>query len=200
MEQQNLSQQESKSLMEALAEVPDPRSKHGRRYTIQAILALAVCAMLCGARSLTAIAQWGRDHQEQVVSDLGFKKGKTPCVATLHLLFKRLDTEAFEQVLGRWFEEHGLSLGDGMAIDGKKLRGIHGEELPGVYLVAAYAHKSGVVVGQQRVQAGENELSNLPQLLEQLPLRGQVVTGDAMFTQRAICEQIVQKGGTTSLV
>jgi len=200
MEHQGLSQQEGKSLIEALAEVPDPRSKHGKRYPLQAILALAVCAMLCGARSLTAIAQWGRDHDEQVVSELGFKKGKTPCVATLHLLFKRLDAEAFEQVLGKWFEEHGLSEEDALSIDGKVLCGIHGEELPGVRLVAAYAHKAGVVVGQQRVQVGENELSNLPHLLEGLPLKGRVITGDAMFTQRAICEQIAQKGGTTSLV
>ncbi len=53
---------EALSLMEVLAAFPDPRSAHGRRHPIGAVLALAVCAMLCGARSLYAISQWGRDQ------------------------------------------------------------------------------------------------------------------------------------------
>jgi len=81
--------------------VPDPRDPHGRRYKIGAILALAVCAMLCGARSLYAIAQWGRDHSPEMMAALGFKKPTTPCVATLHLLFKRLDRDRLESLLGQ---------------------------------------------------------------------------------------------------
>ena len=73
-----------------------------------------------------------------------------------------------------------------------------GEQLPGVHLVAAYAHQAGIVVGQQAVGAKQNELGALPGLLKQLDLRGRVVTGDAQFTQRRVCRQIVEKGGTTS--
>ena len=185
------------SLMEALAEVPDPRSRHGRRYSLLSMLSLAVCAMLCGARSLAAMAQWGRDHDEKVVKALGFDKGTTPCAATFHLLFKQLDREALESVLGRWFEGQGLLPLGGIAIDGKTLRGVHGQDLPGVHLVAAYTHEGGVVLGQREVEAKKNEISTVPQLLEQLPLRGQVVTGDAEFTQRELCTQIAKKGGTT---
>ena len=86
-----------------------------------------------------------------------------------------------------------------MAVDGKTLRGIHGEELPGVHLVAAYAHQSGIVVGQQAVKEKENELGALPGLLAQLDLEGKVLTGDAQFTQRRKCRQIVAKGGIISL-
>ena len=60
-----------------------------------------VCAMLSGARSLYAIAQWGREHP-QLAGSLGFRREQTPCVATLHHVFRRLDVDAFEAVLGRW--------------------------------------------------------------------------------------------------
>lgn len=137
-----------RSLVEVLAEVPDPRDPHGKRYKIGAILAFAVCAMLCGARSLYAIAQWGRDHNPEMIRALGFKK-QTPCVATLHLLFKRLDRDKLEAVLGGYFQQRALAPGEAVAIDGKGLRGIHGEELPGVHLVALFAHRAGVTLAQK---------------------------------------------------
>ena len=81
-------------LREALELVPDHRSSQGRRHSLGAILSLAVCAMLCGARSLYAIAQWGRDHGAPAAELLGFSRGKTPCVATFHRVFKDLDVDA----------------------------------------------------------------------------------------------------------
>ena len=101
-------------------------------------------------------------------------------------------------MLGQWLQEQGLVPGEALAIDGKRLRGIHGEEVPGVHLVAAYTQQSGLVVGEQRVPTGGNELSALRELLAQLPLEGRVVTGDAQFTQRGASWEIVGQGGTTS--
>lgn len=138
-----------RSLAEALADVPDPRKSRGKRHELAGILALAVCAMLCGSRSLYAIAQWGRDHGPFMAETLGFRRKKTPSVATLHRVFKRLDREKFETTLGEWFGEQWLKQGEAIALDGKGLRGIHGEELPGVHLVAAYAHSAGVVLAQK---------------------------------------------------
>ena len=109
--------------------------------------------MLSGARSLYAIAQWGREHP-QFARSLGFSRERTPCVATLHHVFRRLDVDSFESVLGRWAQE---CLGDReatIAIDGKALRGIHGGELPGVRLVDAYSQESGLVLGQSGGQGG----------------------------------------------
>lgn len=146
------------SLLRALAEVPDPRSRHGQRHPLPAVLALATVAMLCGARSLYAIAQWGREQPPEAVEALGFTRQPTPGVATLHRVFKRLDVEVFETVLGQWAQaalgERGKGAARGaIAIDGKALRGIHGEQLPGVRLVAAYDVQSGLVLGQKGGQA-----------------------------------------------
>ncbi len=140
-------------LLEALREIEDPRKPKGVRHPLPAVLALSVCAMLSGARSLYAIAQWGREHP-QFAQSLGFSRERTPCVATLHHVFRRLDVDSFESALGRWAQE---CLGEGeatIAIDGKALRGIHGGELPGVRLVAAYAGESGLVLGQSGGQGG----------------------------------------------
>lgn len=156
MEQEEIGQ----SLLGAFAQVPDRRSLHGRRHPLPAILALATAAMLSGARSLYAIAQWGRTQPPEVVRALGFTRERTPAVATLHYTFKSLDVEAFEQALQRWAEAvAGGNVHDRrgqvlqalapLALDGKGLRGIHGEELPGVRLVALYDVHAGLVLAQK---------------------------------------------------
>ena len=140
-------------LLDALSRIEDPRKPKGVRHPLPAVLALSVCAMLGGARSLYAIAQWGREHP-QLTQPLGFSREQTPCVATLHHVFRHLDVDAFESALGRWAQE---CLGEGeatIAIDGKALRGIHGRELPGVRLEAAYAGESGLVLGQKGGSGG----------------------------------------------
>jgi hypothetical protein len=137
-----------RSLLAAFAEVPDPRKLRGRRHPLPALLALSTAAMLSGARSLYAIAQWGRLQPPAVVEALGFTRAQTPCVATLHRAFKALDARVFEAALARWAQGQ---LGDGwetVALDGKALRGIHGAELPGVRLVAAYCDRAGLVLAQ----------------------------------------------------
>lgn len=137
------------SLFAAFASVPDPRSAQGRRHPLAAVFALATAAMLCGARSLYAIWQWGRLQEPAVVGALGFTREQTPCVATLHRVFSRVDVVSFEAALRAWAQGHLGGGEEAIAIDGKGLRGIHGEELPGVRLVAAYATSAGLVLAQK---------------------------------------------------
>ena len=138
------------SLLDALALVPDPRHRRGRRYSAAAMLTFAVCAMVCGARSLYAIAQWGQEQgSDEVRAALGITRARTPSVAALFRLFRDLDRDAFEQALGAWVRAQGLAVGEAIALDGKHLRGIHGEQLSGVHLVAAYAHRTGAVLDQK---------------------------------------------------
>lgn len=139
------------SLLEALACVPDPRHRRGRRYRAATLLTFAVWAMVCGARSLYAIAQWGREQgsADEVRAALGIARASTPSVATLFRLFRDLDRDAFEQALGGWVQAQGVPADEAIALDGKHLRGIHGEHLPGVHLVAAYTHRGGQVLAQK---------------------------------------------------
>src|SRR3954447_1389613 len=90
------------SLIEVLAEVPDPRSRHGRIHPLPAVLALTVLAVLRGCTGPAAIAQFGRDHGAPLAHALGFRRGKTPAASCLSELFRRLDPVAFEAALARW--------------------------------------------------------------------------------------------------
>ena len=141
-----------KSLLETFKSIPDPRDNN-KSQPLPAILALATAAMISGARSLYAIFQWGRLQPPPIVIALGFveKNGepkKTPCVATLHRVFKRLDVVRFEAALRDW-SQNNLGDEEAIAIDAKGLLGIHGEELPGVRLLAAYTPESGLVLAQK---------------------------------------------------
>ena len=135
------------------------------------------------------------DHGPVTGQHLGFKPGKTPCVATLHRVFKDLDVEAFEAVLREWLMNSGVEPGEALSLDGKTLRGIHGEEIPGVHLVSAYATGSGAVLAQVAAPGKGQELAAARAVLGQVPLEGRVVVGDALLTQREVCQQIVAGGG-----
>jgi hypothetical protein len=186
------------SLAEALVHIPDPRRAHLRVHGLVALLQLCVAAMLCGSRSLYAIAQWGRERLEDdpaLLVDLGLPPGRSPSVATLHRVFRRLDAGSFEQALGGWLAQTGIAPGEPYAVDGKTLRGIHGEEIPGAHLVSVYALRAGAVLAQIRAREKGAELPATKAALAQVELAGHVVMGDALQTQRAVCEQIVAAGG-----
>lgn len=195
------------TLAAALAAVPDPRKPYGWRpgadpLPLVGLLQLVVAAMLCGARSLNAVAQWGRERLEDepaLLEQLGVPPGRSPCVATLHRVLKVLDVAAFEQALGQWLASTGVAADEPLAIDGKTLRGVtrgvRGEGLPGEHLVSVYAHRAGAVLMQVRTAGKGHELAGAEQALAAVPLAGRLVTADALLTQRGISAQIVSGGG-----
>jgi len=187
------------SLLEALADLPDPRSRHGLRHPLHALLALTVLAMLRGCKGPTAIAQFGRDHGAGLAHALGFRRGKTPAPSCFSDLFSRLDATAFEATLSRWVAARLPPADEAdpqpVSLDGKTLRGSRDGAAPGQHLVAAYAHEHQAVLAQIRVDAKTNEHKAALELLGILPVKGRVILGDALFCQRDLCAQIVAQGG-----
>jgi hypothetical protein len=186
------------SLYEALGTVPDPRHKSGQRHPLQAVLTLCAVAMLSGAKSLYAIAQFGRDRGREFARALGFTRDQTISGTMLHYLFARLDGQAFEKGLSRWAAGRGQVGWKAVHLDGKSLRGTQGHLVPGVMVLAAYAHEAQVVLGQIPVDAKTNEHKTALQLLHLIPLQGKIVTGDAAFCQRDLSRKISKKGATGS--
>lgn len=190
-------------LLPYLRAVPDPRQASGRRHPLEAVLALACAAMLAGCDSLLAIAEWGRDPHAgaPLARRLGFTRERTPCVATLHRVFKRLDAAAFETAVGAWAAAASAVLSTsrhpGLAVDGKTLRGSRRPAVPAVQLLGALGHELGVVLAEAPVDPEKGEVAALPALLAGLVLDGRVVTFDAAFAERPVAAAILAKGGTT---
>jgi predicted transposase YbfD/YdcC len=191
------------SLIEVLAEVPDPRSRHGRRHPLPAILSLVVLAMLRGCKGPVAIAQFGRDYGIPLAHALGFTRGKTPAASCLSKLLARLDAAAFETALARWIQSRtpipsaadDAKEKEALSLDGKTLRGSRDGVVPGQHLVAAYAPLVEAVLVQVRVDAKTNEHKAALELLGILSVKGRIVLGDAIFCQRDVCAEIVKQEG-----
>ncbi len=180
------------------SEIPDPRNPSGRRHPLSAILTLTTVAMLGGARSLEAIAQFARDRGEPFTRLLGFTRDRSPCKATFHNVFKVLDTTMFERAIRRWLGGRRIAGWKAIAVDGKRLCGTQGEPLPGIHLLAAYAHEAQAAIGQMAVAASTNEHKTALAMLDVIDVQGAVVTGDAMFCQKDLSRKILKKKGIIS--
>jgi predicted transposase YbfD/YdcC len=188
-------------LIVSLHEIPDPRYPRGRRHPLAAILALVCVAMLCGYRSYSAIADWGRCYGQQLVRALGFTRDQTPCAATLYHVLRQLDSTLVEAILGAWAESVLTALPpvpgelEAMAIDGKTLRGSRQQGAPAAHLLSVLSHRLGLTLWQQAVADKTNEIPVLEDVLQRLVVEGRVITVDALLTQRAIAQRIVEGGG-----
>jgi hypothetical protein len=186
----------SRSLLEFLAEIPDPRDRRGVRHPLAAVLGLTVVAVLAGMTSLEAIAQFGRDRGAGLAFALGFRRAKTPVKSMLSDLFRVLDRAAVEAAIQRWLAARHAAGWDVVTFDGQAVRGSATGEAPAVHLLSAYAPQAAAVLGQVAVGATTNEHKAALELLGVLPpLAGAVVTADAMFTHRDVCAAIRGRGG-----
>jgi predicted transposase YbfD/YdcC len=190
------------SLKEALAEIPDFRQAQGRRYELLSILLLACVAMLCGARSESAIAEWGANYGAKWLRRLGIKRKTAPSQPTIHRVFKRLDVVAVERAISRWAtavlgEPEPL---EGVAIDGKALRGSIQQGAANAYLLSAVSHRLSTVLAQVAVGDRTNEIGQIEELLEELTLTGLVITADALHTQVETAQRILEGGGDYLMV
>jgi hypothetical protein len=182
----------TRTLWEALKEVPDGRGRRGRQIALPSILALSVAAVLSGADSLISIFRWGRRLRPEALRLLGFA-GQAPCHATCQHVFKALDPLALGLVLGRY--ALGAGVPEQIAIDGKTLRGSRRAGKGALHVLSAFATDLSAVVGDLAVAPEENEIVAALALLRGLPLEGAVVTGDAIFCQRETCRPVRGRGG-----
>jgi hypothetical protein len=184
------------SLMELFEGVHDPRRAQGKRHPLSALLLLAIVGLLSGMTSYEAIVDFGNERGWEFLQLLGFTRRRGLCKATYSRVFRRIDTVDIEARIAHWIQgQLHLERAPHLAIDGKTARGSRDGKMPGVHLVSAYVPEFRAVVGQLRVDAKTNEHKAALELLGVLPVKGTVVTGDAMFTHRDVCAKIIERGG-----
>jgi predicted transposase YbfD/YdcC len=195
------------TLAAAFARVSDPRRPHGRRFSLAAILTLAVVALLSNHLSVLAIAQWGKRQSPAVLAALGFPDGITPHQTTLQRLFRKLDPVLLATALTGYFAPPAAADdrprgSDGVAFDGKAQRGrlacADHPDYP-IHMVSALLHDLGIVLAQVPLdhtgEKAEAELTAAPTLVACLDCAGRVVTGDALYCDRDLCTTIIAADG-----
>lgn len=173
-----------------LHSIPDSRRAQGRRHPLSVVLLLAVLALCCGYTSYQAMSEWAENYQDLLKKELPFIAGHIPNAATFYRVFSNLDVLAFEEVLGTWLQKVvPVSSGEGIAIDGKTISGT------GVHLVSAFTHRIQSVLFEMGTDTKGKELVLGPKVLDNISVKDHVITGDAMFAQKKICEQIIKDQG-----
>ena len=185
----------SASLADHFADLIDPRVERTRWHELVDIVAITVCAAICGADNWVDIALFGRCKEAWFRTWLKLPNG-IPSHDTFGRVFARLDPVAFGRCFTSWMEAvQEATQGQVVAIDGKSLRGTR-DSVSGrsaILMVSAWATDNHLVLGQVKVDEKSNEITAIPELLEVLDLAGCIVTIDAIGTQKAIAERIVAK-------
>jgi predicted transposase YbfD/YdcC len=198
---------ERNGLLAALAAVPDPRDPRGVRYPLTSLLAVAVCAVLAGATTFAAIADWARDVDPPVWVRLGFT-GRVPAATTVWRLLVRVDAEILSAVLTGWLRGRTTTpaspasdrrLRTVIAVDGKVQRGARLPDGRQVHLLSAYDTTTGIVLAQVQIEAKSNEIPAFTPLLDRVQtqvgsLAGAVIVADALHAQTAHARDVAARG------
>jgi len=185
------------SLYDRFQQMADPRKNKGNQYSLLTLLTVIFLAKLSGKDNPVEMADWAQNKAEELVQLLGLKHCRMPHHNTIRRVFQNIvDEEEFEQLMKAYHQQETEEDGEILSMDGKALRGtrIPGQESSD-YVLSVYDGKTQQVKAQEVVNSKENEITAAPRVLKQVKLEGKIVTGDALHTQRAISEQIIEAHG-----
>ena len=182
------------SVMSYFADLEDPRNGQNITHPLVNIVTIALLGVICGADNWVDIERYGKAQQEWLSGFLNLEKG-IPSHDTIGRFFRWLDEEAFQGAFIKWTTHLcQQTTGQLVAVDGKTLRRSQERQKgrAGIWMVSAWASENRLVLGQKKVADKSNEITVIPELLAQLDITGCVVTLDALNTQTAIAQQIIE--------
>jgi hypothetical protein len=179
------------AIVEAFADLPDPRRTAGQRHAQALCLALFTLAVAAGNRGFLAIGDWLSAYQDELITLFNPPKGRLPSYSTIRRVLLNLDYRNYSACLTRFF---GITpfRGETIATDGKVLRGSYAtggdnpevDSHPAIMLVSAYIVERGLILEPYEVASKTNEITALPAFIEQMALKGVVFAFDAISTQK----------------
>ena len=205
------------SLFALLADLPDPRYRRGRRYSLAAILTLIILAKLAGETTVSGIAHWAQLRAAWLCPLLHVSRPRLPCANTLTLVCATVDGAELNRRLALFFvpplpplpttplpdvpasaraQRH-------LALDGKTLRGTRRTghvAQPAVHLLSLYDVTHQGTLAQAEVATKDHEIPGATAMIAGADLRGCVLTADALHTQRAWCRTVRAQGGDYVLI
>jgi len=184
------------SLFERFQRLTDPRKARGKRYSLVTLLVIILLAKLCGQNTPVEIADWARNHAQELTQLLKLKRSWMPHHNTIRRVFHHILDEAEFERLMRHYSQQRAGGGEVLAMDGKTLRGTRiADEKPADHVLSVYDVEAQRVVAQEAMDQKENEIVAAPEALEQVTIEGKIITADAMHAQRALSAEIVGRGG-----
>jgi len=198
---------EVESMQDYFRSLEDPRTTINRKHLLGDLIVISICAVIAGADGPKAIGVWALSHEAWLFQHLELPNG-IPSHDTIGRLLALLRPEAFQRCFQKWIkaltEPASQDLIDtipspqkGIAIDGKALRRSHDRKnkLGALFLVSAWSIENGVSLGQLATEAKSNEITAIPELIDNIDVSGAIVTIDAAGCQKNIAAQIIDAGG-----
>jgi predicted transposase YbfD/YdcC len=182
------------AIEEHFGKVSDPRINRTKDHKLIDIIAIAICAVICGAEGWVDIELYGKSKQPWLSTFLELPNG-IPSHDTFGRVFSLLDAQQFQLAFYEWvFAVNEIVQGQVINIDGKCLRGSDDKYLGkrAIYMVSAWAEANELVLGQRKVDEKSNEITAIPELLKLLAIAGCIVTIDAIGTQTSIAQTIIE--------
>ncbi len=183
------------SLLAYFGDLPDPRIERCKHHQLLDIIAIGICAVICGADSYVEMEEFGRAKREWFETFLDLENG-IPSHDTFRRVFGKLKPSEFQRCFLAWIESvQERTKGEVIAVDGKALRGSFERTTNrlAIRMVSAWSTHNHLVLGQVKTAEKSNEITAIPALLRLLEIEGCIVTIDAMGCQKEIVAQIVEQ-------
>lgn len=190
----------AESILAEFSELDDPRCQVNRVHLLGDLIVIAIMAVIAGADGPKAIGVWAKSHELWLSQRLTLPGG-IPSHDTIGRVLMALKPSSFQACFQRWIatlsKQHPEASLDVIAIDGKSLRRSHDQKagLGPLFLVSAWAVQRGISLGQLATAEKSNEITAIPDLLEQIDIEDSVVTIDAAGCQKNIAAQIIKDKG-----
>ena len=175
----------------------DPRDAKGKQYSLVTLLVVIFLAKLVGKDKPEEIADWAKNHMNELVEKLGLKQKRMPSHSTIRRVFQSTLEEAeFDRMAQEYNQQERSGVGKVLSMDGKVLRGTGiAEQESSDQVLSLYDGQDQLVLAQEAVETKENEIVAAPRVLAQVSIEGKVITGDALHTQKAVSASIVKRDG-----
>ncbi len=192
-----------KEVVRHFKQLEDPRSAVNRLHPLESVIVIAIMAVLAGANGPTAIAEWAKMKCNLLLKLLDLPHG-IPRKDVFRRVLATLKPDAFQACFAMWLAALRAAAAEAtgverptLAIDGKTLRRSHDRNrgLGALHSVSVWASEFGLTLAQVATAEKSNEITAIPTLLSLIDIQGAIITIDAMGTQTAIAEKIIDGGG-----
>lgn len=176
--------------------IEDGRQQRKVRHTLKDILVIVLFATLANADDRVEMALFAENYQDYLRKYIELKNGM-PSHDTIRRVMGMISPEILQQLYGKWQERLNQNEGELLkkiiCIDGKTMRSNKKGDGKAGYIVSAWSKEDGFCLGQKAVEEKNDEITAIPELLDKIQIKGQIITIDAMGTQTAIAEKIRKK-------